>query len=286
MRCPYPIRISPRIKGDGTGQFVDQHGYVPCGRCRICRLNKAREWSVRIMDEVKHSPGSCFCTLTYDDAHLPKNGSLVVEDCQKFFKRLRKGDKDNPGRDFRYYLGAEYGEKGRRPHYHVILFGLTQADTVAVERAWGNGFVSVLPVTWDSACYVARYTEKKLYGDAAVDYAGRGVIPEFSLMSRRPGIGASVLPVAGEWMKNQGYCIVNGFKVKLPRYYANKIYVTEEEKKILQNRREVLERESFDAARIKSGFDDVSSVRCYIRNEGYQAAENLRVRQAMKRRKL
>lgn len=284
MRCPYPIRIRPKIKGDGTGQFVEQHGYVPCGRCRVCRLNKAREWSVRIMDEVKHSSGSCFVTLTYNDENLPKNGTLVVEDCQKFFKRLRKGTKEIPGREFRYFLGGEYGEKGRRPHYHVIFFGLSQTDTLAIESAWGLGYVSVLPVTWDSACYVARYTEKKLYGDAAVDYAGRGVIPEFGLMSI--GIGKAYVEKNRDWVKRNGFVVVEGKKVALPRYYANKIYVTDEDKMLLREKKQQLVNEAEEEAKKKSGMEGVSDVRWYQYHERIQSETNLKIRQSLKRRKL
>jgi len=280
VRCPYPVRIKPKIVGDGTGKFVEQYGFVPCGRCRVCRLNKAREWSVRIMDEVKHSSGSCFVTLTYNDDNLPKNGTLVVEDCQKFFKRLRK----NAQKKIRYYLGAEYGEKGRRPHYHAILFGLSQNDSQTIECSWGLGFVSVFPVSWDSACYVARYTDKKLYGDAAVDYVGRGVIPEFSLMSE--GIGKGMLETAGDWLYQNGCCIVKGKKVALPRYYAQRLYVTDEDKKMFQEKKLALSVERENEAREKSGMSNVSDVRWYQHFEGLQAETNLKIRQGMKRRKL
>lgn len=282
MRCPYPIRISPKIVGDGSGQFVQQHGYVPCGRCRVCRLNKAREWSVRIMDEVQHSRVSCFVTLTYSDENLPKNGTLVVKDCQKFFKRLRK----NSGRECRYYLGAEYGDLGRRPHYHVCLFGFSREDYDIINKAWGLGYISIGDVSYDSASYVARYTEKKLYGDFAVDYVGRGVIPEFALMSRRPGIGSVVLDKNSDFLKRNGFAIVKGRKVSLPRYYSQRLYVTESEKAELKEKREALVKEAEEKARLKSGMSNVSDVRWYQYHEVLQAEKNLIVRQGLKRRKL
>ena len=63
----------------------------------------------------------CFSLYTYSDDHLPDNGSLVVADLQKFFKRLRKQyAKRNTCIKLRYYA-CEYGDRHGRPHYHAIV---------------------------------------------------------------------------------------------------------------------------------------------------------------------
>ena len=64
-------------------------------------------------------PANCFVTLTYDEKHLPKDGSLCLEHVQLFLKRLRFGS----AFPLRYFLCGEYGEKTSRPHYHICLFG-------------------------------------------------------------------------------------------------------------------------------------------------------------------
>jgi len=50
-----------------------QYTDIPCGKCRGCRLDYAREWANRMFLEAALSPDdSCwFVTLTYDDAHIP-----------------------------------------------------------------------------------------------------------------------------------------------------------------------------------------------------------------------
>lgn len=279
MRCPFPIWVKVLVGAASRISDKLQSIEVPCGRCRVCRLNKAREWSVRIMDEVKHSDCSCFVTLTYDDLHLPPHGSLVVEDCQKFFKRLRKA-----GYKFRYYLGGEYGERGRRPHYHAILFGLSQKNSVAIERAWGLGYIRCFPVSWDAACYVAQYTEKKLYGDAAVDYVGRGVIPEFSLMSQ--GIGKAALEKNAEFLKSSGFAIVEGKKVSLPRYYREKLFLTDEDKIRFKQLQDDMEVKRYEDAISKGGVEAERGLLWFMRNESMQGYENLKVRSELRRRKL
>lgn len=95
MKCLSPIAL----KGH-AGTVFDTHlsssTYVPCGQCIACRLNYAKFWSIRMMQEMKHHDSACFATLTYDDEHLNDicedfgQPVLVKSDIQKFWKRLRK----------------------------------------------------------------------------------------------------------------------------------------------------------------------------------------------------
>ena len=45
--------------------------YVPvaCGKCYECRKKKAREWRIRLAEEIRHNK-SYFITLTIDDENL------------------------------------------------------------------------------------------------------------------------------------------------------------------------------------------------------------------------
>lgn len=95
------------------------------------------------MHEASLYEQNSFITLTYNNDHLPPNGSIVVEHTQDFMKRLRdricshtgckvqytqiKGRKlrwQCSGRcpKIRSFGCAEYGEKLSRPHYHIVLF--------------------------------------------------------------------------------------------------------------------------------------------------------------------
>lgn len=272
--CAHRVMIQDKM----TGGIL----MVPCGRCISCRLNKARAWSIRIMHEVKTSKVSCFVTLTYNDENLPKNKSLVVEDVQKFFKRLRKNTKLK----LRYFLGGEYGEIQKRPHYHAVIFGLSKEFHAEIERSWSLGFVTVDDVTPERAMYVAKYTTKKLSGPAVSEYDGRK--PEFGLMSRRPGIGHDYLDTNGKFIEQNGFCVVKGNKVGLPRYYSEKIFNTEAKKNVLHRKRQSVIDEAFQKSRAKAGGETLApyEVADYSRLELQQAEIDLYVREKMQRRKL
>lgn len=213
---------------------------VPCGRCVGCRLEKSRQWAMRILHEKRLHKESCFVTLTYDDAHLPPFGTLVKRDLQLFIKRLR----NEYGSGIRFYGCGEYGDSNKRPHYHVIIFNYSPSDKVIYKRAkrgewlynsdalsaiWGAGFVVIGDVSFDSAAYVARYVMKKQTGRNASYYDVQDAngevfrrLPEFALMSRRPGIGLGWYKKYGQESYQHDSVIINGRPVRPPRYYDGK----------------------------------------------------------------
>ena len=203
---------------------------VPCGQCIGCKLEKSRQWAVRIMHEEQLHDESCFLTLTYNDENLPANGSLVKEHFQKFMKRLRKAYDD---KSIRYFHCGEYGDQLQRPHYHACLFGIDFPDkrllslnrgnhlyeSPRLTKIWGHGHCSIGTLTFESAAYVARYVCKKITGPGAEEYYGDR-IPPYVTMSRRPAIGR-------EWLDkflNDVYIgdqviTREGRKCKPPKYY-------------------------------------------------------------------
>lgn len=252
----YPILKNRQIFGyreilDRSKLHVDSFNYVdkewfdrvPCGSCLDCRLSYSKAWAVRCVCESRmHPKNTCwFVTITYDDEHLPSPISiysaqnrrstpfypLVKKDIQLFIKRLRKSFSH-----VRYYACGEYGSKSKRPHFHLLLFGLPlfkliQNDSFShseisdiehyrlfesqeLNDCWRDsngklkGLIAVAPFSYDSACYTARYCMKKLKGEAkkdfndnfqCIDFNGE-LIPfpeEFVTMSLKPGIGASYL---------------------------------------------------------------------------------------------
>lgn len=189
------------------------------------------------MHEASMHEDNSFITLTYDDAHLPGDGSLRKRDFQLFMKRLRKRF---PGRFFRYYHCGEYGDKLARPHYHACIFGLDFPDkevfkelpdggylytSKILEAAWQHqGFCTVGDVTFESAAYVARYVTKKITGDRAIDHyvdKETGVLrePEYTTMSRRRGIGRDWFDSYSGDVFPWDEVIVNGRVAKPPRFY-------------------------------------------------------------------
>lgn len=215
---------------------------VPCGQCMDCRLEKSRTWAVRIMHEAQMHERNSFLTLTYDEEHLPEDGSLKVEDFQDFMKRLRhwhrkdqvlRGVAKEDLEVLRFYHCGEYGDENGRPHYHACLFGedfwstrkfykmskterLYQAAPLS--SAWGNGLAVIGDLSFESAAYVARYVCKKVTGRKAVEHYG-GRKPDYATMSRKPGIGRSWIEKYGKEVYRSDSVIVNGHECKPPRYY-------------------------------------------------------------------
>ena len=229
-----------------------RHFTIPCGKCIGCRLDYSRTWANRLMLEYKYySPDECwFVTLTYDNENVPINYycdsetgerrpslSLRKRDFQLFNKSLR----DNFGyRKIRYYLCGEYGEKTHRPHGHAIYFGLpldpfklvkwkvsdqgfTLYKCPELEKIWSRGNVFVSSVSWETCAYVSRYVTKKLNGDAAKFYELFNLEPEFSLMSRKPGIGRRYFDEHPDCIEKGIHLATDtrGFNFSAPRYFKS-----------------------------------------------------------------
>lgn len=218
-KCLYPVSVQDKDSG-GVMQ-------VPCGRCINCRLNRASEWSNRIQLEARLHKDVYFCTLTYNEKNLPKNGTLVKKDLQDFFKRLRR---EVEPLKFRYYSVGEYGEQYHRPHYHFILFGIPfTLLRQSIQKTWLFGFFRVDNFGNGAAQYVSRYVTKKLTGDKSKLYKDKGIIPEFSLMSRRPGIGYGWLEQKKDLIKKEKCIKIRNKVVPIPRYFYNKLDFSEDE---------------------------------------------------------
>lgn len=215
---------------------------LPCGQCVGCRLEKSRQWAMRCMHERRLHKDNVFVTLTYDNDHLPPGGTLVKRDLQLFMKRLRKL---KAPQKVRFYGCGEYGDVNKRPHYHVILFGCVFSDARSyganrrnekyftskeLGSIWTFGNHILGDVTFESCAYVARYLMKKVTGDAArchyevVTRDGEIIerVPEFTVMSRRPGIGLGWYSRYGKETYALDSVLVNGRPVRPPRYYDSK----------------------------------------------------------------
>lgn len=239
MSCYSPIRGLLSSGPDGARRLSFSCGDVgkgislPCGRCIGCRLERTRQWAVRIMHEAKMHDENSFVTLTYNDENLPEGGSINVRDCQLWIKRLR--ERIAPVR-IKFFMCGEYGEKLERPHYHAILFGYSFPDKVffkgsgelslytsrLLSESWPHGFASVGSVSYDSAAYVAGYALKKINGPSAASFY-KGRKPEFVLMSRggrkAGGIGHGFIEKFGSDVFPRDEVICKGHIARPPRYY-------------------------------------------------------------------
>lgn len=249
MPCFYPIYgYRSRTVGESGKRgfvfnpkegFTDLPMEIPCGQCVGCRLERSRQWAVRMMHEAKMHSENCFLTLTYDDEHLPKFGSLLLPDWQNFMKKLRR---EIEPRKVRFFHCGEYGETTNRPHYHACLFGYDFTDkyewmhrgenlcwrSESLDKWWGKGSTELGEMNFDTAAYCARYIMKKVTGrdaDWAYDVVDQGTgeigraLPEYTTMSRRPGIGNSWFEKYGGEVYRRDEVIVKGRAAKPPKYY-------------------------------------------------------------------
>lgn len=229
---------------------------VPCGQCIGCRLEKSRQWAIRCVHEAQMNEENIFITLTYNNENLPKDKSLNKRHLQLFMKRLRK----HTGPGVRFYACGEYGEKFKRPHYHACIFnykfkdqkiwkttrGVTLYTSETLDKIWGKGFTTIGDVTFESAAYVARYVTKKINGEKALEHyneidktTGEIIterIPEFTNMSRRPGIGKTWFDKYKTEVYPSDFVIMRNQKIKPAKYYDT-IYDKEAPEKLMKVKR-------------------------------------------------
>ncbi len=256
-------------QGAWTWKYVE----IPCGKCIGCRLGYSRMWATRCTLEAESHSDNYFLTLTYDDLHLPMVngcttdgeltfvGTLVPKHLQDFLKRLRIYYKRHFNIDkIRFFACGEYGDAKKRPHYHLIIFGLPIPDlslwytnrsshekvfrSSILESIWGHGIVGVGHVSWESCAYVARYVIKKQKGPGSKEYyAQLGIYPEFVRMSRRPGIALEYYEKNKDKIYESDEIFVNRKnkveKVKPSRYYDNKFDIDDHElMELIKSRRQ------------------------------------------------
>lgn len=162
-------------------RFINGHYYLvyrqemPCRKCIECRLQRAKQWSMRNIAELSVSSSAVFVTLTYSEDFLPKGGNLFPRDATLFIKRLRKKFQNV---SIRYFLRGEYGSKTFRPHYHIILYGVSLRDfnsrffyshkerniyrSAILEQLWTYGYSCLEEVTDANCSYISGYMTKKI----------------------------------------------------------------------------------------------------------------------------
>ncbi len=247
MECFYPItgyqgpdgKVRPGTRQTTPGKSIT----IACGQCTGCRLERSRQWAVRIMHEAQMHEDTCWITLTYNKKHLPEDKSLVKADFQKMIKRWRRW-LIKP-EVLRYYMCGEYGEEDHRPHYHACIFGQNFPDQTlwrqkngnklyrskTLEKLWPFGHSEIGTLTQESAGYTARYIMKKQTGDKGVIEYGisfdhetgevqrESRIPPYNAMSLKPGIGRSWIQKYHNEVYLLDEVISNGHPSRPPRYY-------------------------------------------------------------------
>lgn len=230
-------RYLPSIKNGGEVPECDDERkrFIPakCGKCFECRAEKAREWQVRLYEELKVSFGY-FVTLSFSDESLKKlckqtglkswknnENNIATAAFRLFLERIRK----ETGKSVKHWFITELGEKKDRIHLHGILFD--QKAVVYMRKNWkyGNTFVGNC-CNLKTIRYISKYMTKKDIKHP--NFTGKVLASK--------GIGAAYLKRINIKAKKERahidsiaiYTFTDGRKVKLPKYYVDKIYSDEE----------------------------------------------------------
>ena len=134
--------------------------YVPiaCGNCIECRKKKAREWQVRLLEDIKTNTNGKFITLTFSNAAIKEiynneknlkelehiqtlkgydvDNAIAIAAVRLFTERWRKKFK----KTIRHWLVTELGHHGTENiHLHGIVWTNETMDTV--QKYWQYGLI-------------------------------------------------------------------------------------------------------------------------------------------------
>lgn len=237
--CLYPRLIKnpryiPNKKNNGTPPILlertKEFVSVGCGNCIECRKQKAREWQIRMHEELKVSKNGKFVTFTFspdqlkklcEETQLNECNAVATIAVRRFLERYRKKHKVS----CKHWLITELGHTGtERIHLHGILF--TNDTWEEIEKIWGYGQIWVGNYcTNKTVNYIIKYVTK--IDTDHKDYK------QIILCSR--GIGANYAnSLQFNKHKYKGkdtkdfYILPSGAKVSNPIYYRNKLYSEEE----------------------------------------------------------
>lgn len=208
MKCKTPIIKKYKLEDEFTMLTF------PCGKCSICKKESLNEWYVRLLAELGDKKTAKFITLTYNDNNMPLDLSLKMKHIQLYIMRLRKYSENN----IKYFYCGEYGEKTKRPHYHMILFG--DISDKIIKENWVYGFTHIGSVNSKSIRYVLNYTQKENQGYSKYREILGEIKPPFQKMSK--GLGLNYMIKNEKQIADNGCIIIQGYKYKIPRYYIKK----------------------------------------------------------------
>lgn len=286
--CLYPRLINNRKyiankKNGGNIPAVTDNRVllVPagCGKCIECKKQKAREWNVRLQEEIKHNNKGKFVTLTFSNESIKElaenlnglNGynmdnGIAKLAVRRFLERWRKKYK----KSVKHWLVTELGSNGTENiHLHGILWTDENAETI--NKIWKYGFTWVGDknnggyVNEQTINYITKYVTKtdlkhKEYNSKILCSAGIGnkYIERYD----------SKLNKYKENETKENYITKQGIKMALPIYYRNKIYNEDEREKLWL---EKLNREERYVCGVKidisKGDEEYEKIREYYRNK-------------------
>lgn len=237
--CLYP-RIIPNKRYEPN---ISNGGFPPeakdkrltcisagCGKCIECRKQKAREWQVRLNEEIRDDDRGLFMTMTFSDEALEKfkeedPNEVATKAIELFRKRWYKKYKEG----IKHWLVTELGhDNTERLHLHGILW--TDKTCEEIEKVWQYGWVDTGKyVNEQSVGYITKYVSKAdekhpeyISKTFATKGLGRGFLSRYEAKHN-----------AYKGRDTQRYYKTpKGFKIALPLYYQNKLWTDEQKEEL------------------------------------------------------
>lgn len=213
---------------------------IGCGKCIECRKQKANEWRVRLMEEIRNDRRGLFMTMTFSEEALVKfEQDDAIEVAAKAIELFRKRWWQKYKEGIKHFLVAELGHSNtNRLHLHGIIW--TDKSKEEIEERWQYGWIDTGEyVNEKSINYIVKYITKN-------DEDHPGFITKIWTSK---GIGKSYTKSLNFQMNRYNgletrdyYRLPNGVKTALPIYYRNKIYTEEEREKLWLQRLDKKER--------------------------------------------
>lgn len=207
-----------------------------------CKKQRANNWRIRLLEEIKHDKTGKFVTLTFNEEELNKlkaevnrkaKGKLKEYDLEnavvtKAIRRYLENWRAEHKKSVKHWYVTELGHEGtERIHIHGIMFTDKSDD---IEKKWKYGFVHVgTYVNEQTINYITKYVNKadekhKEYNSITLCSAGIGS----GYFKRTDSENNKYI----EGKTREYYKTRQGLKVGLPIYYRNKIYTDEEKEKL------------------------------------------------------
>lgn len=249
--CLYSkLIINPKYKSTKKNNGIiptmtDQRvKYVPigCGKCIECTKKKAREWQVRLLEDIRVNKNGIFITLTFSDQSIAELNKEVDEKLEgferdnqiatiamrRFLERWRKKFK----RSLRHWTITELGHKNTENlHLHGIIWTTETIETIA--QIWHYGYIWPKNeierrrnyINERTISYITKYITKK-------NITNKTYKP---IILTSPGIGNNYTNTFNSKLNKynnnktiETYRTNTGHTIALPIYWKNKIYTENE----------------------------------------------------------
>lgn len=214
-----------------------------CGWCKECRAKIARDWLIRLNEEIKINKNAHFVTLTLsvdDIIQLEKEiykckykgiseyigetdvNLLASFAVRRWTERYRKHKKKAP----RHFLVTELGHtNSERIHLHGLIWG----EKEMIEKTWKYGNVNIGEwVDERTINYITKYITKidKVHpGYKQATFTSKGMGKEYIEKNRYKHI------FKGK-ETNTKYKLKDGRQIELPRYYKEKLWNEQEREEL------------------------------------------------------